>query len=288
MKICFLVELPYGIWQWADGLYGAMQILGKEYEVCYHFDGLRHDHKPDLLMCWGGTLSTSYIEGLKFDGKKVLFFAGGSRHPDNFELYDMTFFENDIHTNEGRVRGIKCMTAFGTNTTVFKSMKQPKIFDVIYPGAFGLWKRKDLFARACKGLKALSLGNIQHHEMQCWNVCVDNGITVSADIPQSCLPYFYAMSKTVLVLPVPEIGCQRTVIEAMAMKIPVIVPCDAPLVVEFAVHGGIIVNPDEQSIRQAVVDPSGANTEEAYEYIINNLTEKHYADKIKEAIRIIS
>lgn len=286
MKICFLVELPN--WEsWDDGLRGAMQILEKDHEICYHLDGLRHDHNPDLLMCWGGTLSKTYKEGLAYPGKKVLFFAGGPRSKELFDPFDIIFFENQLHTDEAKQWDINCFTAFGTNTKIFHPMKQPKVFDVIYPGAFGLWKRKDLFAKSVEGLRALSLGNIQYHEPQCWDVCVENDVAVSGDIPQSRLPYFMAMSKTVVVLPVPEIGCQRTVLEAMAMNIPVIVPNDAPLVMEFAEKGGgIIVDPTPEAIRNAIINAPEKNNI-GYEYIQKEMTEQHYADRIRTALEIL-
>ena len=275
------------MWQWDDGLRGAMQILEKEHEVCYHLDGERHDHQPDLLMCWGGTLSKTYKEGLAYQGKKALFFAGGPRVEELFEPYDIVFFENKLHTKEARGWGNHFFTAFGTNTNIFCPMKQPKMFDVIYPGAFGLWKRKELFAESVQGLRALSLGNIQHHEMQCWDVCVKNGVAISGDIPQSRMPYFMAMSKTVVVLPVPEIGCQRTVLEAMAMALPVIVPNDAPLVVEFAEKGGgIIVDPTPSAIRKAILEAPEIN-EKGYEYVQREMTEEHYANRIKEGLAIL-
>ena len=286
MRICFLVDLPLGIWQWDDGLRGAMQILEKEHQICYHLDGDRHGHKPDFLFCWGGTLSKTYREGLDWAGEKALFFAGGPRdNIDELREWDIMYFENEIHTTEARKMGLaNCMTAFGTNTEIFYPMKQPKIFDVIYPGAFGLWKRKDLFARAVKGLRALSLGNIQYHELQCWDVCVESGIAVAGDIPQGRLPFFMAMSKSVVVLPVPEIGGQRTVLEAMAMNIPVIVPNDAPLVVEFAEKGGgIIVDPTPEAIRDAILNVPEDNPK-GLEYIKNEMTEQHYADRIKEGL----
>ena len=294
MKICFLVELPNGMWQWSDGLRGAMQILEKEHEVCYHLDGLRHDHTPDLLMCWGGTLSKTYVEGMNYLGKKALFFAGGPKNNlESLRQWDIIYFENEIHrleaersglTKLGDTRHTYCITAFGTNIQVFFPMKQPKIFDVIYPGAFGLWKRKDLFAQAVKGLKALSLGNIQYHEPQCLDICIANDIAISADIPQSRLPYFMAMSKSVVVLPVAEIGGQRTVLEAMAMNIPVIVPSDAPLVVEFAQKGGgIIVDPTPEAIRNAILTVPDSNPK-GLEYINSEMTEVHYADRIKKGL----
>lgn len=286
MRICFLAELD-NFYRWDDGLRGAMQLLEKEHEVCYHLDGELHSHNPQILACWGGSLSKTYKEGMEYSGKKVLFWAGGPRsNLDSLRQWNMIFFENELHTIEAKKAGLtNCMTAFGTNTQVFFPMKQPKIFDVIYPGAFGLWKRKDLFAHAVKGLKALSLGNIQHHEPQCLDVCIENEVAVSADIPQSRLPYFMAMSKTVVVLPVAEIGGQRTVLEAMAMNIPVIVPNDAPLVVEFAQKGGgIIVDPTPEAIREAILT-APENNPKGLEYINNEMTEQHYADRIKEGLK---
>lgn len=286
MKICFLVEL-HSMWQWDDGLRGAMKILEKKYEVVYHLDGKCNCEKTDIVFAWGGTLSNTYKNALTMVCKRVLLFAGGPRESELFKDYDMVCFENEIHTNEAKIRGIKCITAFGTDTNIFKPMEQPKIFDVIYPAAFGLWKRNDLFAKAAKGLKALALGNIQHHELECWNVCVENNIAVSADIPQSRLPYFYAMSHTVCVLPVSFIGGQRTVLEAMAMKLPVIVPSDAPLVCEFVQHGGTIVSSDPETIRTAIVSNIGRVNEEGHQYVMKNLTEKHYARSLEKALSII-
>lgn len=285
MKICFLVELPKGMWQWRDGLRAALELL--DHSICYHLDGLLGDHKPDVLFAWGGSFAPTTETARKYSGKSILFFAGGGIEPKYFEGIDVVCFENELHTQEARMKGIKCLTAFGTDTQTFKPMKQPKVFDVIYPGAFGLWKRKDLFAQATKNLRAFTLGNIQPHEMQCFDVCVDNGVAVSADIPQENLPYFYAMSKTVCVLPVPEIGGQRTVLEAMAMKLPTIVPVDAPLVVEYAKHGGIIVETHPEEIKWAIESQLHSVNQEGYEYVMDNLTEKHYAKKIRTALEML-
>ena len=283
MRICFLVELPRGFWQWRDGLWAAMKLLEDEHTVTYHLDGICNcKTSPDLVMAWGGTLSRPYQHALEMNTKRILLFAGGSRDRKLFEGFDMTCFENEQHTFEAQ--GIRCMTAFGTNTKVFKPLIQPKIFDVVYPGAFGLWKRKDLFAQSVKGLKAFTFGNIQYHEPECLQVCIDHNIAVSADLPQEVVPYFMAMSRTVLVLPVPFIGGQRTVIEAMAMKLPVIVPNDAPLVCEFAQHGGMMVDPDPDVINNAIKMAPQVN-QTGYEYVMYNLTEKHYADKLKIAIQ---
>ena len=284
MKICFVVELPN--WEsWDDGLRGAMRIIEKKHEVCYHLNGdIEHEWLSDVILAWGGTLSKSYENIQKYECPKILLFAGGPIGKDFFTNYNLVCFENNLHTLHARSLGIDCMSAFGTNTQVFKPMRQPKMFDVIYPGAFGRWKRKDLFARATKGLRSFTCGNIQPHEIECWDVCVENGIAVSADIPQARLPYFMAMSETLCVLPVAEIGGQRTVLEGMAMKMPVIVPSDAPLVLEFARYGGMIIKPNEGEIREAIKASIGRVNREGYEYVMNNYTEEHYASRLRIAI----
>lgn len=284
MNICFLVVLPKGWWQWSDGLYGAMKLLEKDHKVTYHLDGKCNcPTPPDVVMAWGGTESVPYNNALQMDTKRILLFAGGNRSPQLFEPFHVTCFENELHTTVAKAQGVRCLTAFGTNTKVFKPMFQPKIFDVVYPGAFGMWKRKDLFAKSVRGLRAFSFGNIQHHEPDCWNVCVQNDIAVSPDLPQEAVPYIMGMSKTVLVLPVPFIGGQRTVLEAMAMKLPIIVPEDAPLVCEFARHGGIIVEPTPEKIRHAIRYAPQQNNS-GYEYVMENFTEVHYARKLQSAL----
>lgn len=289
MKICFCVELPN--WEsWDDGLRGAMRIIEMNNSVHYHLDGKISDHcKPDVVLVWGGTLSQPYLRGKMLTYPKILLFAGGPREPEYFTSYNLTCFENDVHTIEGQARGIQCMTAFGTNTKVFKPIVQPKVFDAVYPAAFGLWKRKDLFAASVKGLKALTFGNIQYQEMQCWNVCQENGVAVSPPLPQATVPYFMAMGKSIVVLPVPEIGCQRTVLEAMAMKLPVIVPSDAPLVTEFARHGGIIVEPKAESINYAIRHAAKmADVEAAYKYVTTEKSEVTYANRLKVALKRVT
>jgi hypothetical protein len=286
MKICFLVDLPKGLWQWDDGLREALRLLESKYDICYHLDGNLGSHIPDIVFAWGGTLAKTYKEGLAYKGKKALFFAGGPRNPELFTGYDIVFFENDLHTYEVRGKGINCLTAFGTNTRIFKPMHQPKLFDCVYPGAFGLWKRKDLYARATREFRSFTFGNIQEHEPECWQVCVDNGIAVSADLPQDRVPYIMNMSRTVVLLPVPDIGGQRTILEAMACKIPVIIPNDAPLLVEYAAHGGMVVEPTEEAIAFAIRWPVDM-TEMAYQYIMENRTERHYAATIEEGLKRI-
>lgn len=283
MKICFLVELPHGFWQWDDGLRGAMRILEDKYEVKYHLDGVCDcPTYPDVVFAWGGTLATTYQNAQEMPCKRVLLFAGGDRSPELFNNFNFVCFENESHTLEARSKGVRCVTAFGTDTTVFKPIKNPKVFDTIYPAAFGLWKRKDLFAEAVKDMSALTIGNIQVHEPQCMDVCVDNGVAVSGDIPQSRLPYFYGMSCTATVIPVSFIGGQRTVLEALACKLPVIVPSDAPLVTEF--KHVTIVEPTPLSIRDGILSQLDTVNEEGYAWVHENMTQEHYAKKLENVL----
>lgn len=285
MRIAFVCNFPKGIWQWQDGLRGALRVLEKKHTIVYSLNDTIPPGNFDFLFVWSCIGGKAFEEGRRFNGRKILFFSGGVMAPLLSEYFCL--FENEGHVLIARDLGIPCMKAFGTDVSVFKPMKQPKIFDVFYPGAFGLWKRKDLFAQSVQGLRAFSCGNIQEHEMQCFDVCVENGVAVSPDLPQENLPYFYNMSKSTLVLPVPEIGCQRTVLESMACKVPVIVPSDAALVVEYARHGGIVVHPDSQAIREGITQAMTHDTEEAYQYVMDNLTEQHYAQKIEEAMEMV-
>lgn len=288
MKICFLVELPKGIWQWQDGLRAALNLLADEHDICYHLDGRLLEHKPDLLMAWGGSISPTTRQAREYQGKSILFFAGGGIETSFFDGIDLVLFENQLHTDEARVKGIRCQTAFGTDTQTFKPMKQPKVFDVIYPAAFGLWKRKDLFAKAVNGLTALTLGNIQEQEPECFDVCVDNNVAVSSDIPQEVLPYFYNMSKICLITTTPEIGGQRTALEAMSCGLPVVYTKDSVLVAELVNGHGVSVDPDPIDIKRVLMlmlsGYSKLDKNQARDYILRNYSEKHYADKIRSAI----
>lgn len=286
MKICFIAELDC-FHRWQDGLRAAMNLLADEHEVCYHLDGVLGSHTPDLLMAWGGSFAPTTQTAREYGGQSLLFFAGGGIEPKYFEGIDVVCFENEIHTIEARLKGIKCLTAFGTDIDTFRSdTKQPKVWDVIYPAAFGLWKRKDLFAKSVKGLRALTLGNIQEHEMECYNVCRNGEINYCADIPQDRLSYFYNMSHVACILPVAEIGGQRTILEAYACNMPVVIPSDAPLVGEYGKFA-TIVPPDPKKINQAIRENIGKKNLDAYNWLTHNCNQFEYAKKIKQAIEML-
>lgn len=291
---------------WNDGLANAVKILGDRHEVKFFCEGtdIILPHKlfpihavsnipykvqmfnPDVILVWADGTRPN-IPALASLGKPIaLAFSGGMAPDENMKLFNHIFVESQSYLEDFRGRGYSVSTAFGTNESLFTPYSQPKAFDVIFPATFALWKNHKLFAESVKGLRALAVGYIQpEHESECWKVCEENGITVLPHVSADVLKRLYAASKVCVITSASNGGSQRTVLEAMAMNIPLVVSNASEKTSEYLLDGGFdfhVTDNDAESIRKRIDDILAGDGVDTRDYILSKWTSKHYADALEE------
>jgi len=295
---------------WKDGLSKAIHLLTKEWNVnCYSIGKdtiFYHDYFPIILKPTPELLAQKILEGkpdvilvfgdftrptipyLTHRGIPMACCLAGGTFRDYVDVFDLIFVENEVYKEQLEAEGKNVVKAFGTNTEIFKPLKQPKIWDAIFPATFARWKRHEIFAEALKE-KGLACGWMyQDHEMDCWQICQEKGVMILPHIPAEILNYLYNASRTCVITSDSTGGSQRTVLEAMACNVPVIVMADSDKTTEYVKECGIgeIVNPDPESIKKAVEKwkQRQVNTRQ---WILENYSEQIYAQKLKKGIESI-
>lgn len=306
MKLCLLwdISIPiYDLVAWGDGLYWALSELGKKHEVAiylrsdanasYKRDNIEfraHDHpqdwgyldifKPTHILLWG-QINQPLFDYAKSKAKTGLCFAGGQEEHPLGKEYDVIFTENKFINQKFIEQGYNAKVAFGINTDIFKPYPQPKLFKALYPAVFGMWKRQDLFAQAF-GKDGVCIGRYQPHEPQCLQWAQDAGcMTVPMILPQSAMPYFYNASECIVSTATNDSGGQRTVLEAMACNVPIIVMSDNYKATEYIMESGhgASITPDNVLIK-ATADYLASKPVNSRQYVLDNWTHKHYAKQI--------
>ena len=241
------------------------------------------DEKPDAILFFGD-LSRPILK--EFEDSKIpiaLALTGGT-FKDYVHVPDIIFVESQVYYDDLKGSAKKVVKAFGTNTEIFHPIEQPKIFDACFPATFAGWKRHELFAEAM-GSKGLACGWFQLQEPQCFQVCREKGTALLHHQNAESVNLIYNMSRTCVVTSNSHGGSQRTVLEAMACNIPVIVMQDSDKTTEYIRDCGVgeIVSPTPGAIREAVerLKDKKVNTRE---WILANYSEKIYAQKLKEGI----
>ena len=235
IRLAFVYSVDDNYWQ--DGLWAAINIIRqtKGFEV-YPINLSKTvfpDNDFDFVLVWGalGSEQVGFVKNLPI--KKGICIAGGPvSHPD-IHAFDVVFVETPWHVREFRKIDVTARLAFGTNTNLFKPyQKIVKIWDRIYPAAFALWKRHDLFC-AKKG-KKLAVGYIQpdNHESECWQICLDNKITVLPMVTPDVLVRLYNSSRTVSITADLYGGGERAILEGLACGLEVEVEPDNEKLVE--------------------------------------------------------
>ncbi len=266
LKLAVITELPAEHFPfWGDGLRGAIDYIaakhGAEVSI-YNIPSMKQPSIPDtydFYLFWGAFNRPQHA--FKRFKKQGLIFGGGpTEHPYN-KNFDIVFAESKVDLESFQKQGIPSVQAFGTNTKMFKPCPwQPKRFNYIYPAAFALWKRHDRFVEFldrcspgehpsmgpwctkhnspieqgnCMKLNkpsALAIGYIQPngHERECYIVCANAGVSILPWVPTEAMVLIYNSAKNVVVTADPDGGCQRTVLEAKACDIPVIVDSESP------------------------------------------------------------
>ena len=246
------------------------------------------DEKPDAILFFQD-LSRPILG--EFEDSKIpiaLALVGGT-FKDYIHVPDIIFVESQVYLDSLKGDAKKVVKAFGTNTEIFYPTKQPKIFDAVFPATFASWKRHNLFAEAM-GEKGLACGWFQPNEPQCWQICQEKGTAILHHQNAESVNLLYNMSRTCVITSNAQGGSQRTVLEAMACNIPVIVMSDSDKTTEFVREVGIggIVEPDANKIREEVVAWVGVGgSVNTRDFIMENYSAEIYATKLKEGIESI-
>ncbi len=305
---------------WNDGLCAALRILSERHDLRYftvgdaRFDlknnGLDmsfvpegdtfvqavRDYAPDVILHWADA-TRPHAEPLKQLGKPMaLCFAGGNPFGPTWHLFDHIFVESNSYLMQYQNRGMGHMvsTAFGTNTKLFdpshaQAKGQSKIFDVCFPATYCDWKRHKLFAESVKGYSSICAGfKYDDHETYCWEAADAAGALSLPHVSPEALRTIYAASRSCVITSHWTGGSQRTVLEAMAMNLPLVVMSDSDKTSEHVVEceQGFVVSPEPQAIRQAISEAirTPVNTRE---YILSKWSEAHYADAIEAGLKKI-
>lgn len=244
------------------------------------------DWKPDAILGFSD-FSRPYLNAIKDSGIPIALCYTGGRFTDYKDVPNIVFVESKSYVDWMKPMGINVVQAFGTNTELFKPLPNPKIFDAYFPCTGAAWKRHHLFAEAM-GSRGLISGWWQPHEPECLQVCVDNKVAVLHHQMAESVAYLYNMAKTVLVTSHDTGGSQRTVLEAMACNIPVIVMADSTMTTEYVREcgQGEIVEPNVPDIQKAVERMKDTKVT-TRDWILENYSEFKYADAIKAGIESI-
>lgn len=234
----------------------------------------------DIILHWADMTRPNVKPLAELGIPQAICFAGGEPLGENYPYFSHVFVESQVYKEVFDKEGISCSIAFGTNTDLFKPVEgQKKKFDAFFPATFAKWKRHELFAQSVEGLNALACGYMyETHEQECWQVCLDKGVTVLPHVSASVLRYLYAASKTVVVPSLSSGGSQRTVLEALAMNIPCIVT-DSD---KFDYDHLIRVEPTIPAIRAAV---ENTLPKETRQYVLDNWSHIQYADNLEEGLK---
>lgn len=252
--------------------------------VCPDITSFVRSFRPDVILHFAD-MTRPNAKPLKELGiPMAICFAGGE--PDNYNTYDFdhVFVESQVYKDKFDELGVPCSIAFGTNTDLFKPVEQNKVFDTIFPATFAAWKRHSLYAQAVQGMKSLAVGYMyDNHEQECWQECLRLGTTVLPHASASVLHRLYAASKVCVITSMSSGGSQRTVLEAMAMNLPLVVTDSDKF--DYLTDECFRVEPEAEAIRgtvKALLD--GERTVNTRDYVLEKWSHLKYADALEEGL----
>lgn len=246
--------------------------------------------KPDVILHWADFTREHASPLAELGIPMATCFAGGEVDNYNTPLFDHIFVESKVYKEKLNEAGYSNVSiAFGTNTDLFVPITQNKQFDTIFPGTFAAWKRHDLYAHATMGLRSLAVGYIyDNHEQECWEECLKLGTTILPHVSAQVLKYLYAASRICVIPSLSSGGSQRTVLEAMAMNLPLIITDSDKY--DYAHDSGkvFVAEPTVESIRghiNAILD--GGYEVNTRDYVLEHWSHITYADALEEGLEAI-
>lgn len=288
----------YGLWK--DGLWAAMQLIGKEHDVGFFdttdLDTLRLAN-PDVVLYWeapctfAGKDRENYWNIQDLPYKKALLFAGGPVKKEWCDGFDLFFVESAINEKEFGDLGLPWKRAFGVNTQIMRPEQQPKVFDGVMQATCASWKRHWLLADALQS-KAAIAGRFQESDPIGFMRARKAGAAVFPELSAEGVAALLNMSHTMVNCADEYGGGQRATLEAMACGIPVVVMSDSPKNMEYVQESdaGIICDPSSEMIKIAVdvlKKEEGKSGQKGVDYIQSRWTEKHYAEALLAGIKSI-
>lgn len=312
LKIAFVWDWPPTepqVITWEDGLMAALVELRKRghdvqvympgtsnywidhshfrVQVCQDLVAVIGEQKPNVILHWADMTRPNAIPLYELGIPMAICFAGGEVDNYNTPYFEHIFVESEIYKEKLNNAGHNNVSiAFGTNTDLFSPIHQVKTFDTIFPATFAAWKRHDLYSHATTDLTSLACGYIYtDHEQECWQVCLDNGVTVLPHVSAPVLRYLYAASRVCVIPSRSDGGSQRTVLEAMAMNLPVVV-CDSD---KFDFAGDYItrVEPTIEALTEGINDSLKITNINTREYVLDNWSHIQYADALEKGLNEI-
>jgi len=290
-KIAFIWELANAkeiFPHWKDGYRAALEIIKRDHDLDWFlgpYEALEvPENRYDVLMYWGSSADKFHQKMVSRPERKLWLYPGGPIDLDLAANYDVVFTEDKRYETQLKTSGTRIIRVTGTNTKLFKpDIHQEKLYGALYPATFSRWKRQDLFAQAI-GKEGICVGTIQPDGLEYVAECIKRGVdTVIAYLPAELLAKLYTMSQ-VVVLPIVH-GSQRTLLEALAMNIPVVVSNQFKPTQDMAeeIGGARIVNLDVNEIREAYLRSKGKKIN-TRPYVIHHYGEKQFARKLLKGI----
>jgi glycosyltransferase involved in cell wall biosynthesis len=319
MKVAFVWdwenELSY-LLSWKDGFAAMLKVLGTECELKIYTQipkiksemVVPHDYfniygypdwkvmqdkviedQPDVVLFWADLTRPAIDELARRFPAAVCFAGGDPLFQGKAHLFKKIFVENEDYLERLSLIGSNVEIAFGTNTELFQPKKQPKVFDALFPACFADWKRHNLYADAVKNMKAMACGWFQDHEPWCYEVCQANNVFTTQHMPSNLLVDFINGSKTIVITSGDNGGSQRSVLEALACNVPVIVMSDSFKTSEYVIKAGFpefVCEPDPSAIQHKIFElkDSVVNTRK---WVVDNYSEHTFARKVLKGLKEI-